>query len=40
MLSEYTVLVHRPFSTTVKQIAKDLILFLLSEKLILLHYSH
>jgi len=33
---EYTVQVHRPFSTTVQQITKDLTLFLLSEKL---HYS-
>jgi len=40
MLSEFTVLVHRPFSTTVQQITKDVTLFLLSEKLILLHYSH
>jgi len=33
-------LVHRPFSTTVQQITKDVTLFLLSEKLILFHYSH
>lgn len=34
--SEYTVLFHRPFSTSVQQITKD-IMFLLSENL---HYSH
>jgi len=40
MLSKFTVLVHRPFSTTVQQITRDVTLFLLSESLILLHYSH
>ena len=37
--SQY-VLIHRPFSTTLQQINKDITLFLLSEKLILFHYSH
>ena len=36
----HIVQVHRPFSTTVQQITKDVTLFLQSEKLILLHYSH
>jgi len=38
--SKFTVLVHRPFSTTVQEITKDVMLFLLSDNLILLHYSH
>jgi len=37
--SQY-VLIHRPFSTTLQQINKDVTLFLLSDKLILFRYSH